>query len=188
MPDSNKEKRDLATGILNIIGGIGSLADLAYPGVGTGIRMAATGTDTIVKAALPDETGYTPGTLTPAQLEGLLIQAEPAPHVYLIEGGKKRWVSSEAVMRGRFKGELVAGRWNNVHYVTQAVASQFPDGAPVNEATPSPPAAARVAEAPREPEMTRQDRATEPQQARESVRTRARAFDAPTFGNRNEEV
>lgn len=194
MADSNKDKRDLASGILGVIGGIGSLADLVYPGVGTGIRMAATGTNSIVAAALPDEAGTTPSNLTPAQLEGLLVQAEPAPQVYQIVNGTKRWISSEAIMRNRFRGELVGGRWNNVHYVSPAVVAQFPDGAPITEVSPPAPSSPAVAETrPTEPAQAarRSEAASDSESAQSATRgqkmSRARAFDAPTFGRSSDE-
>ncbi len=185
MPDSNKEKRDLANGILGIIGGIGSLADLAYPGVGTGIRMASTGVGAVVAYSLPDEASAAPTDLKPAQLEGLLIQDEADPHVYHIVGGRKHWITSPEIMTKRYGSSLLNGRWVGVHYVTAQVVSQFADGPPETETEIPRPPPAKTPEPPRErtPEPIDEDVAS----PLPRVRDRARAFDAPTFGRTREE-
>lgn len=63
--------------------------------------------------------------------EGQLVQVEGDPKVFLIENGAKRWVTSEAIMRSRFNGQLVNGRWNNVSTISSQIMAAFPDSAPV---------------------------------------------------------
>jgi hypothetical protein len=60
--------------------------------------------------------------------EGQLVQVEGDPRVYVIQGGLKKWVNSEPIMRNLFKSDLVNGHWTGVNYVTAPILSSFPDG------------------------------------------------------------
>ena len=77
----------------------------------------------------------TPGSASTATVassfEGQFLQAnDGSPQVYKIEGGQKRWVTSEDVMK-RMGGQLINGRWNNTQYVSGSILAQFPTGNPI---------------------------------------------------------
>ena len=194
--ESNKDKRNLADGILKTIGGFGSLADLAYPGVGTGIRMGATGIDQIVAASLPDDAGE-PRPPTRADLEGKLIQADSGdPRVFHIVRGKKQWIADPALMTSRYGSSLMAGRWTGVYYVSSDVVNSFADGpkedgssspeteqkTPTPSGTQTSPDVAAAIEA----LLARSNSGIVPPKdmtaASSKKKSRARLFDAPTFG------
>ena len=65
------------------------------------------------------------GTKTLSQYEGQLFRADGKGPVYLIDGGRKRWISSEAALNQLYGG------WSQVTDVTADFLSQFPLGADI---------------------------------------------------------
>jgi hypothetical protein len=57
--------------------------------------------------------------------EGYLVKDNGA-EVYLIEGGKRRWITTAAVFVGR------GYRWDQVHFVSDRDLEAMPLGDPIN--------------------------------------------------------
>lgn len=71
------DKKKLAGGILEAVGGLGGAAgDAAMPGVGTGIRAGAGGIEKLVDLFMPDATAATPAAPAPA---APIAAQQPAP-------------------------------------------------------------------------------------------------------------
>jgi hypothetical protein len=101
-------------------------------------------------------------------------------------------------MASRYGSQLVQGRWTGVYYVPADVIAKFPDGPqetadappPVASATqqpaaqqPATPAAAQLITA--QPAATALSAALAKLTTAGAPQSRARAFDAPTFGKAN---
>lgn len=71
------DKKKLAGGILEAVGGLGGAAgDAAMPGVGTGIRVGAGGIEKLVDLFMPDAPSATPAAPAPAVP---IAAQQPAP-------------------------------------------------------------------------------------------------------------
>lgn len=111
-----------------------------------GEKLAGTIDGLVDKIPTGDDSADDTKVPTPQEVEGKLVQGIGNPRVYHIEGGKKRWVPSEEIMRTRFGSQLVNGRWTNTIYMPLAGLGQFPDG-PQLEASAAPIASPQKAAA-----------------------------------------
>lgn len=77
--------------------------------------------------------GGAQGAVSAGSYEGKLLHASDVDdgHVWRIEGGRKRHVTSPEVLKRYVSGAVSNGRWVGVEYVPVSVIDQFPTGSAI---------------------------------------------------------
>jgi len=97
--------------------------------------------DPITLAAAPTPPPAAPPTTPPTPVappptwppEGMLIKGDGSPKVYLIQGGKKRWIDSPETFNA------LGFKWSDIKVYRQADVDVIPEGDPITLAIPKGP-------------------------------------------------
>lgn len=137
------DKKKLADGVLEAVGGLGGAAgDAAMPGVGTGIRAGAGGLEKLVDMFMPDASGAKPAP-APAPTPAAAPQPAPPPAAPARKRSRTRHFDAPVFSRPRSasaeeiaaaakaeEGELVKLPDGRLALVEEADAEESQEGAP----------------------------------------------------------